>query len=1199
MNRIVLLLVLAGTLALNSCQRDPEESTAKSLTWNEAQALNHQAVALLDQQLIGQALPLLRELVAAAPSSVAARYNLAVALLNSQNNDPNVRRDELDEAQNILETLVAERPELPNPPFTLGILMDHIGADRGRVRALFEAACRIAPEDPDCNYRLAKILFEAREPELERAVKHLRVALRHEPHFIGAWNTLALSLRRLRKQDEADEALKIFSRYQATKPSLGKTFAVVYNQMGRFAIAMPELDRYEGAPPETARPKPATLSFAGTFSNPLLYPAQDSLHDWPQDVLIAAGSDLRQAILKTIVPGLGAGIAMADFNGDGRDDRFLTDHQGAGRILFNQEDGGWNDQSETSGLTAAAKDLVVVGAALGDLDHDGDVDIYVYGAGRNLLGFNDGRGNFAWNREIDGGDAVTLAATMADADHDGDLDLLVANYLALPAPGTIAANAVRFEELPGAPNLLYNNNRPTLYDAPSAGSGVAPFTDIGTRTGFAGGQERTAGFCLFDLDRDGDLDIYLAEDGAPNRLLLNDRLWHYREAASELGVDDAGPATGVTTVDQDQDGRPDLVVSRGPDLATVVLQSRYPAPFEPLPTSGDRGRTYAADLDNDGVPELITLSLTGEPAQVRSLNGTELALQGSENAGAILPVDLDQDGKLDLLARFGNGSTAVWTNTTDTKNHWLALRLTGKRENSSSEMWSNTLGLGARVSAYTTQGRSEADSSSDAGPLAARVGPLHLGIGSAERADFIRVIWPDLVLQSELDFAAGQVYDYEEVNRKASSCPVLFKAGERPGDFDFVTDFLGVGGLGFLVAPGAYAPPDRTETVRIGSLPIHDGTLSLRVVEPMEEICYLDRLSLLEVRHPQHLEIFCDERLAVAEPMPTGRPLAWRQSFLPQAARDRAGRDTLAELQAEDRIYASGIVRDRRFTGYLAEEQRLELEFDAAAIAAARPGADARLWLVVDGWVEYPYSHVNFAAWQAGYVGRSFSLDLYDQATGTWSPALEDLGYPAGMTRCMTADLSAIADRDLSSLRLRTDLEIFVDRVRLVWELPSSQFATKEHVFDHAELRFLGYPEERSPDGRMPKLYDYQAILPRFDWKTMAGRYTRFGDVRELLAATDDRYVVMNHGEELVLELAAKHLDPLPEGWSRTWFLVTDGWCKDMDPYTAFPDTVAPLPSAQMENYPPPEPTAAPPAWQATWQTRALPGTFPDLPPGR
>jgi hypothetical protein len=119
-----------------------------------------------------------------------------------------------------------------------------------------------------------------------------------------------------------------------------------------------------------------------------------------------------------------------------------------------------------------------------------------------------------------------------------------------------------------------------------------------------------------------------------------------------------------------------------------------------------------------------------------------------------------------------------------------------------------------------------------------------------------------------------------------------------------------------------------------------------------------------------------------------------------------------------------------------------------------------------------------------------------------------------------------------------------------------------------ADLRERGFSAEVSPDGRPPFSYDYALVSGDSPWKVMPGRYTRPGDVRELLAATDDLFVTAQPGDEIALSFDASMLPPLPAGWRRTFLLYADGFSKEMDVNSASPDVLEPLPFHGMTCYP-------------------------------
>ena len=127
---------------------------------------------------------------------------------------------------------------------------------------------------------------------------------------------------------------------------------------------------------------------------------------------------------------------------------------------------------------------------------------------------------------------------------------------------------------------------------------------------------------------------------------------------------------------------------------------------------------------------------------------------------------------------------------------------------------------------------------------------------------------------------------------------------------------------------------------------------------------------------------------------------------------------------------------------------------------------------------------------------------------------------------------------------------------------------THEIALSGAHLHRRGFPREHSPDGRLPKIYDYGIMDNTQPFKAMAGDHTKFGRVTDLLARPDDLFVIFGRGEEVTLEFPTKGLPQTPKGWVRSFLLLSNGYAKDMDPHTAFPDTVEPLPFHGMSGYP-------------------------------
>ena len=1174
------VLIILAAVSMLTCGEDTPTTTpepARSvgpLTWNEAVSLNNRAVALMDQQEIPKATRLFEELTERAPEAPEGWVNLGIALLNSQKNAAAEKEQAFARCQACLERAMTMIPNDAHPPYSLAILEIHRGTPESRAHALelLGKAHSLAPADPSIAYRLGMAHRDA--GQLTEAVRYLKRAAELAPHFSSAWYGLMQAFARLRMTPERTEA---FNQYQALEdrivPLLEK-LELKYNFMGSHANVMRRLAPFGDAAPVVQPPIELVLRRSSQSLDEISAPSTG--HSLPHGLVLDQGGNVRQFIEDSIVPRLAGGVAIHNIDADDFREFYIADGTTVGR-LYDRRNGKITDITESCNLSA---DIRSIGGIFGDINHDGHPDLFVFGSGKDALFLNNGNGQFTRDKTIQTLDEVTLSATVADLDHDGDIDIATAGFLALPPTSQEASTKMTFPiDFPGASNHLFNNNRPTVFNATG---GMPSFTDIAPRTIGSQTSARTVSIVALDVDRDGDLDLFLAHDGSDNQLFLNDRIWRYRLAAQSLGINDLGPALYALPLDANQDGWPDILLGRGPDAAALLLLNNGGLNFTPqtswLGTSEEwvsRSIMTAVDLDLDGDTDLLSVDPNGDKLATLQNDGMahfSITPQPSLSSGVrlrgTLAHDFTGDGRLDVVLTAQGGGAILMENATEPTNRGLHISLRGKRKDSMAPVWSNHFGLGAQLEIAAGPRRIYVDHRAAGSYLSGASPDIIVGIREATQADYVRVQWPDFVLQNEADLSSDKVHVYSEANRKPSSCPILFAGRPNGNGFDFVTDFLGVGGLGFFVEPGVYAEPDPTEMVRIGPLSPFDGAYRLRVAEPMEEVCYLDQLSLIAVDHPNGTVVHADERLATAPPMPTGELLCFRQRHHSTQAVATDGTDATSALARTDRTYAEGHTPDHRFVGYLAKEQAVSLTFDLPSVLASRPSPSSRLYLCINGWTEYPYSHVNFAAWQAGVRSQSISLDT-ESSNGEWRSAMKEFGYPAGLSRTMAVEVTSAFKATDRRWRLRTNLEVSFDEVFLAWHLGEGTISARELSFDQATLFDLGYPREHSIDGKLPRIYDPDIIDPHIDWKSMKGKLTPFGDVRTLLLKPNDTPVIFGHGAAIDLKVDAHRLTPIKPGYARTFFLKADGYCKDMDPYTAFPDTVAPLPYHSMKNYPP------------------------------
>jgi len=343
------------------------------------------------------------------------------------------------------------------------------------------------------------------------------------------------------------------------------------------------------------------------------------------------------------------------------------------------------------------------------------------------------------------------------------------------------------------------------------------------------------------------------------------------------------------------------------------------------------------------------------------------------------------------------------------------------------------------------------------------------------------------------------------------------------------------------------------ENINFVSLRPRDGRYELRVTNELEEALFVDRLQLVAVDHRAGVDVYPEEGLRQER-----RPFALQRvqgQRPPVRARDEHGHDVLAQIAALDRRYPDDFAI-LPIRGYAAPHW-LELDLGADSGAAL---------LLLTGWTDYAFSSDNVAASHSGATMAAPSLQVKD-ASGAWRTVIEDLGFPVGRPQTIAVDL---AGRFLSAsreVRIVTNMRIAWDQIVVASPASGSTRQTKLEPLG-ADLRWRGFSAETTPDGREPFGYDYQRVSAFDPWKVPAGRYTREGDVRPLLRAVDDMFVISRPGDEISLSFDARALPPLAAGWTRTFLLYAHGYSKEMNPRSAVPETVAPLPFRAMTRYP-------------------------------
>ena len=948
--------------------------------------------------------------------------------------------------------------------------------------------------------------FYSQQQDYPKAIDAFQQALKINPLHASAEFGLARALQRSGQTDEARVHLKKFEHL--TRDKISSPITLTYGEQGRYSVAQDVITTDPAVGPMI----PVTFV--------------------PQAL---AGA------MKGSATASGGGVCMIDVDGDGRLDVLsIADGDPVVHVFRSLGEGKFKEEpSSQYGLALKGKG---VSCAVGDYDNDGKNDLAVTLEDRVVLFHNDGGGKFS---DVTAKVGITpmnepAGLTFVDYDHDGDLDLFVTGK---------RLNGVT----DSTDNLLWRNN------------GNNTFTNW-TKEAGVGGTGATTAVVLSDINNDRAVDLIVTGSTNAPTVYLNQREGLFK--AMPL-YDAAGlsPTVGVYIFDFNKDGWMDVALTHAGAPGISLWRNVDGKRFErvPLPIA-DATRGWgitAVDFDNDGWIDLAVVLETSKGTELRVLRNK--GAQGFEDVSAalglnkvkiaspraVVAADLDNDLAADLLITQLGGDPVVLHNDGGNKNHALRIDLKGLADNKT--------GLGTKIEVFANGTWQKFEVAGGAGYLSQGPPEVLAGLGKNTNADIVRMLWPTGVLQDEIDVAVNKPVSFLELDRRGSSCPTLFAwNGEK---YEFITDVIGAGVVGHWISPTAKNTPDPDEWVKIdgSKLRAKDGYLSVRFGEPMEEVNYIDQLRMVAVDHPANIDVYPDERFLDNPPFASGKAVAASTPHVPVGAWDDHGRDVLQLLSARDHLY----VRDFTNLPYAGFANTHTLTLDLGTWTSHNP-----LRLFLSGFIEYFSATSMYAAWQAGLQPMSPYIEA-QMPDGSWKRVVDDMGFPAGLPRTITVDLTDKLPAGVRNIRITTNLQIYWDQV-LVDNGPAREHTvrTTELPLAAATLGFRGYP--RQVDGETPGdlTYYYEQASTTGPFSRFRGSYTQYGDVTALLTSIDNHFAVFGTGEDIDAEFDTAALPSLPSGWKRDYFFYANGFVKDMDFFEAIPFTVDEMPFHGMSAYP-------------------------------
>lgn len=1191
--------------------------------------LKNDAIALMENWQFGLSAEKLSELESLVPNEPLVLRNQAIAAVlavSPEGIDKTREREAYERgyarATEVVAKLVSAEPELPIGHLLLGRLAEHQG-DYHKVVDHLEKAAELSKGEAAFEAEVYLASQIGQEPDLEaRGVAALKRAAKSNPDNLWVLSELMVA-QVVGKEAESKETL---TRMRELSRPFGEfiqqRYRVNISEMVDKAVAAVDAQDWTTATRNVRivsnllRPEIATkLDLKKVLKHPLEYLLSDFSPEWHKqhgdaakqsDAVAASPIEVTfaEADASDQLPPL-AGIRdvkIADFDLDGRWDVIVLLNGQV--IVFGQPEsakpeGRWQTLCEAvvpSGLTKlVAADLdrdteetpddhrfigqrtsppdekeEIIGAAA--MAEDADIDLLVYGDDgvvflRNVYDPTTKTRSLAALSQEPAFEALrgVLAIAPADIDHDGDLDLIVSSNSGMSIwQNNDSREHTKFADISSRSALPPKSLKPTVLlpvdwnfdvqtDVLVTGLNVAK---PGWLENISHGRLRWREFPRDYSQLAHSCSLHLME------LRTSPLSWHLLAAGDDPSRDELSPS------------RDNLRTSPEGPVTKHVVSSWVDKGW-----TGPGDGTLMADFDNDGKREPLTWRFglgffrINEAFELKLKNGSRMVTCGI--------ADFDADGDEDVLAV--TDQQPIWIrNDGGNKNGWLdlSIRADKDRKPQRDAERSNIHGVGSWLE---LRGNGLPELPGRKSHVRIVEGQsTHFGLGSAKEVDAARIVWTNGVPQNILRPRSGEAIAAQQFLK--GSCPYIYTwDGEQ---WMFYTDCLWAAPIGLQFAEGVTAPCREWEYLKIDGDRLRESNGEYRVMltEELWEAAYFDQVRLLAVDHPADVEFFSNEK--VGPPSISEFKLhPVRKRHTPVAARDSHGRDVLPTLAQRDEKYLRAF--DKIIQQGLTEEHFIELDLGDL-------GDAKNVTLFLTGWIFPTDTSINVSLsqnpdrdgpkppsiWVLEDAGNAETQSREDakERKDVWRAAIPYIGFPGGKTKTIAVDVTEAlgigegrmqkVEGRSSRLRIVTSMELYWDEMFFTVDEPPLEHTLTELPLISADLQFRGFSARLPHPEFGPERYDASQITTDPQWPPMGGKFTRFGDVTELIRESDDRLAIIGAGDAITVRFQADQAPKLPPGWKRDFVIHNVGYDKDADLNTIYGQFVEPLPFRAMRGYP-------------------------------